>query len=137
MKSRVSVGLVAAGLLALGAVAVQPASAAPPLPGFTGSTPSSVAGCPWIIWRLANSPNGEVHGIAYYADMSGVSNVTGTISKDGKFDLTLTKTTIGNGPVGTVTGTANSKGHIVAKLTGEGCANNNVDIMPTNLGLPG
>lgn len=69
--------------------------------------------------------------------MSGVSNVTGTMSKDGKFDLTLTKTSIGNGPVGTVTGTASSNGHIVAKLTGEGCANNSVNIAPVDLGLPG
>ncbi|MGH7056896.1 MAG: hypothetical protein ACREFZ_03295 [Acetobacteraceae bacterium] len=133
MRNSVSLGLVAAGILGLGSIAAHPALAATvsvPLAGFVGQTPSSVAGCPYIVWRLANSSNGRVHGIAYYSDLSGLSNVTGTMDKDGTFKLALTRTSIGNGPVGTVTGTASSSGHIVAKLVGEGCANNEVNIVP-------
>lgn len=132
MNGKASAGVAALGLLGLGVIAAQPAPAAVPLPGFEGATPSAVAGCPYIVWRLINSSNGEVHGIAYYSDLSGISNVNGTMDKDGKFDLTLTKTSIGSGPVGTVTGTAAANGHIIARLTGEGCANNYVNIRPVN-----
>jgi hypothetical protein len=67
--------------------------------GYTGEAPSSVAGCPYLIWRLARHDNGEVTGIFYYSDMSGVSNVTGTVDQAGQFHLTLTSS-MGNGPVG-------------------------------------
>ncbi|MGH7080167.1 MAG: hypothetical protein ACREFU_18980, partial [Acetobacteraceae bacterium] len=93
MHTRISVGLLAAGLLGLGVIAAGPTYAAEP-PGFVGNTPSSASGCPSIVWRLANS-NGQVHGMAYYSDLSGLSSVTGTIDQGGKFDLTLTKTSIG------------------------------------------
>lgn len=129
MNTRTSIGLLAAGLLGLGLVAAGPSYAAAPT-GFYGNTPSSVSGCPSIVWRLANT-NGQVHGMAYYSDLSGLSNVSGTMESDGHFNLSLTKTSIGNGPVGTVTGTRSADGEIVATLTGEGCANNKVDIKPT------
>ncbi|MGH7068267.1 MAG: hypothetical protein ACREFO_08275 [Acetobacteraceae bacterium] len=129
MNLRTSVGLLAAGLIGLGVIAAGPSYAAAPT-GFYGNTASSVAGCPSIVWRLANS-NGQVHGMAYYSDLSGLSYVTGTMGSNGHFDLTLTKTSMGNGPVGTVTGTRSADGEIVATLTGEGCANNKVDIKPT------
>lgn len=128
MYTRIPVAFLAAGLLGLGVIAAGPTFAATPS-GFVGNTASSVSGCPSIVWRLANS-NGQVHGMAYYSDLSGLSSVTGTIDQDGKFDLTLAKTSIGNGPVGTVTGTRSADGEIVATLTGEGCANNKVDIKP-------
>jgi hypothetical protein len=131
MNIRTSVGLVVMGLLGLGAIAAGPARAAP-LSGYTGSTPSSVPGCPYIVWRLARSPAGQVHGIAYYSDMSGLSNISGVSDAHGKFNLKLTKTDIGSGPVGTVTGRATADGHIVATLVGQGCANNKVDIRPTD-----
>lgn len=130
MNIKASAGFVAVGLLAFGALSGEPARAAAPMPGFVGSTASSVAGCPYITWRLMNT-NGQIHGIAYYSDLSGLSNVTGTSdSATGKFSLTLTKTDIGNGPVGTVDGVRGANGALDATLTGEGCANNVVHIMP-------
>jgi hypothetical protein len=129
MNMKFSVGLVAAGLMGLGIVAAQSAVvASSPEPGFVGNTASSVAGCPFISWRLANS-NGSIHGTAEYSDLSGISFVTGTMDSDGHFTLQL-KSVIGNGPVGTVTGTRSSSGRIMATLTGEGCANNMVNIAP-------
>jgi len=133
MNTRTSVGFLAAGLLGLGVIAAGPAYAQQPQ-GFVGNTASSVAGCPSIVWRLANT-NGHIHGMAYYSDLSGLSQVDGTMQPDGSFTLTLTKTSIGSGPVGTVTGTRTAAGEISAKLVGEGCANNMVDIKPMmNLG---
>ncbi|HTU56062.1 MAG TPA: hypothetical protein VMF62_19015 [Acetobacteraceae bacterium] len=128
MNIKTSVGLVAAGLIGLGVVAASPAMAAPE-PGFVGNTASSVAGCPFISWRLANN-NGQIRGWAEYSDLSGVSYVTGTMDSSGHFTLTLTKTAIGDGPVGTVTGMRSANGRIVATLTGQGCANNSIDIPP-------
>lgn len=128
MNIRTSVGLFASGLLALGVIAAGPAYAQQ-APGFVGNTASSVSGCPSIVWRLANA-NGQIHGMAYYSDLSGLSSVTGTMDADGHFTLTLVKTSIGNGPVGSVTGTRSADGEIVATLAGEGCANNKVDIKP-------
>jgi hypothetical protein len=137
MSVKASVGFVAAGLLALGAMAGPPARAATlaVVPGFAGTTPSSVPGCPYIVWRLAShetsATSTTITGIAYYSDLSGLSNVTGTGDPStGHFQLTLSKTSIGNGPVGTVDGTRAKDGAITAKLTGEGCANNDVHIMP-------
>ncbi len=126
MNIKTTVGLVAAGMIGLGVVAAQPASAQ--TPGFVGNTASSVPGCPYISWRLANH-NGQINGYAQYSDLTGISTVTGTMQSDGSFTLTLTKA-IGNGPVGTVTGTRSPNGRIKATLTGEGCANNMVDIPP-------
>lgn len=134
MKTRTSVGLLAAGLLGLGVMGAGPTYAAAPSGGFYGSFPSSVSGCPAIVWRLANT-NGQINGMAYYANLSGVSNVTGTIAADGSFNLTLTKTSIGDGPVGTVTGTRSADGEIKATLKGEGCANNVIDFKPASIGV--
>lgn len=129
MKVKTSVGLVAAGLLALGAVGAMAATTVVH-PGFVGNTASSVAGCPFISWRLANS-NGKIHGWAEYSDLSGLSFVSGTMEGN-NFTLTLTKTSVGNGPVGTVTGTRASNGRITAKLVGEGCANSDINIAPVS-----
>ncbi|HTU56060.1 MAG TPA: hypothetical protein VMF62_19005 [Acetobacteraceae bacterium] len=128
MTIKKSIGLAAAGLIGLGVVAALPAMAAPE-PGFVGNTASSVAGCPFISWRLVNN-NGQIRGWAEYSDLSGLSYVTGTMDSNGNFTLTVTKTAIGDGPVGTVTGTRSANGRITATLKGEGCANNTVDIPP-------
>jgi hypothetical protein len=93
------------------------------VPGFTASTPSSVPGCPYIVWRLARQPDGKIHGMAYYSDLSGMSNVTGQRQANGDFTLNVTPTSEGSGPSGTVTGHAASDGSIQAKLVGQGCAN--------------
>jgi hypothetical protein len=100
----------------------KPVSAVPPTAGFIGQAESSVAGCPYIAWRLARHDNGEITGIAYYSDMSGVSMVTGTMNQAGQFHLTLTSS-MGNGPVATVTGTKVANGNVDGVMKGEGCAN--------------
>jgi hypothetical protein len=52
--------------------------------GFVGWQYSSVAGCPYMQWKLARHSNGQITGIVYYSDMSGVS------SQAGHFQITLT-----------------------------------------------
>jgi hypothetical protein len=128
MNIKTSIGFVAAGLIGLGVIVAQPAGAqaVTATPGFVGNAPSSVPGCPFISWRLANE-NGSIHGFAEYSNLSGISTVTGMMDSDGKFTLDL-RSVIGDGPVGTVTGTRMSDGSIDATLVGQGCANNTVHI---------
>ena len=116
-------------LLAAGSVVGNPAAAAPPVAGFVGQAQSSVAGCPYIAWRLARHDNGDVTGIAYYSDMSGTSMVTGKVNQAGQFHLTLTSA-MGKGPVATVDGTKSADGTATATMTGEGCANMQMHIVP-------
>ena len=86
-------------------------------PRFSGMTGSKVANCPNIAWRIGGDPSGALHGIMWYADMSGTSEVNGSMNgKAIKFTL---KSVMGNGPVGTVTGAVGQG----ATLVGEGCAN--------------
>jgi hypothetical protein len=110
---------IAAGAIAA-AVSYTPVTAQTQMtysPRYAGAVGSSVANCPNIAWRIGRSPTGSLHGMMWYTDMSGMSEVNGTESGD-HFNLTL-KSVMGNGPVGTVQG-VRGKG---AKLTGEGCAN--------------
>lgn len=110
------------------------AAAAPPpkvLAGLVGSAPSSVAGCPYVAWRLAVHPDGKVTGLAYYADLSGVSSVTGNMNAAGKFQLQLVSE-MGNGPTGTVTGHKRSDGAGDATLKGPGCANMHLIMKPVS-----
>ena len=130
-------GAVFASLLSLafiGAVAPRPVAAAvASVPGFAGETPSSVAGCPYVVWRLArHDDTGQITGIAYYSDLSGLSMVNGTFDRAGQFQLKLTSS-MGHGPVGTVSGKKSSDGAIAANMTGEGCANVNFHMKAVNL----
>jgi hypothetical protein len=120
--SRVTTIVTALGLLAAGAVAEKPAAAAVPVAGYVGWAYSSVSGCPYLEWKLARHPDGSITGIVYYSDMSGVSTANGTINQAGQFQITLTSS-MGNGPVGTVTGTKSADGAVTATMTGQGCAN--------------
>jgi hypothetical protein len=61
--------------------------------------------------------------------MSGVSMANGKIDQGGHFDITLTSS-MGNGPVGTVSGTKYSSGATTATLTGQGCANAQIHMNP-------
>ena len=119
-------------LMAAGAVAlsVGSANAAPPAPvaGYAGQYPSAVAGCPMIVWRLAQQPDGKVSGMVWYGDMMGASSAAGTWG-GGNFNITLTSV-MGNGPVGTVTGTRAPDGKLQAHLVGTGCANMNFTSNP-------
>ena len=124
------------GLLTAGATLAGPAAAAPPLPGYVGEASSSVAGCPFILWRLARHENGEVTGIVYYSDLSGVSMAKGTMDKTGTFHLDLSSS-MGSGPVATVDGKRSSNGRVAAVMKGEGCANMHLNIRPSiNLNAP-
>jgi hypothetical protein len=110
--------LIATGtIVTLACYAAANAQTAYPHPRFSGMTGSNVANCPNIAWRIGGDPSGALHGIMWYTDMSGTSQVDGSMS--GKnFRLTL-KSVMGNGPVGTVTGAVGQG----ATLVGQGCAN--------------
>ena len=117
-------------LAAAGAAIGTPAIAAlPEVMGFSGATPSNVSGCPFIVWRLVNHDNGQVTGIAYYSDLSGLSKVRGMIEQSGQFRLTVTSV-MDDGPVGTVSGTKSADGELNATMTGTGCANVNFHMPP-------
>lgn len=129
MTFRLPIGLTAAACLLAGVMNPAPAPAAAPVAGYTGTARSSVAGCPYLVWRLAKHPGGKVTGIAYYSDLSGLSMVDGSVDPEGHFTLNL-KSDMGKGPVGTVTGTRKSDGSVTAQMVGEGCANMTLNIKP-------
>lgn len=110
--------------------------AAPPPEGFTGAAKPARAGCPPLIWRMASEPGGTVYGLAYYADLSGLSTIGGR-ADDGQFHLKLSKTEIGEGPAGSVQVDRTSAGALTVTLVGEGCATATLHLQPTaNLNLP-
>jgi hypothetical protein len=119
--SRLRIALGTIGVCATASISGH-SLAAPPVAGYVGWQYSSVAGCPYIVWRLARHDNGKVTGIVYYSDLSGVSSATGTLDQTGKLHLGLTSA-LGNGPVGTVNGSRTAKGAVNAVLSGQGCAN--------------
>jgi hypothetical protein len=110
-----------ATLLGITATSVGPAVAQAPAPNYQGRVASSVAGCPQIIWRLSRDPNGAVHGMVWYDDLSGMSAASGTAAS-GRFQINLTPR-MGNGPAGQIYGTRSNDGTINARMTGTGCAN--------------
>ena len=132
MKPRMTSTVIAIGALALTSLASGTAKAQQQYgeQRFASQHPSSVAGCPSIAWRLVRDTNGNVHGMAWYTDMSGASEVKGLMAQNGQINLALARS-MGNGPVGTVTGTRNaSTGAANVRLTGEGCANMMMDLRP-------
>jgi len=120
MRRSKTTALIAAGVLATAAcyTAATAQSNLTYTPRYAGMTGSSVAGCPNIAWRIGQSPStGALHGMIWYTDMSGMSQVDGTMSGN-QFSATL-RSVMGNGPVGTVTGVRGQH----ARLVGTGCAN--------------
>lgn len=114
-----------ATLLGLTATSVGPAVAQAPAPNYQGRVASSVAGCPQIVWRLSRDPNGTIHGMVWYDDLSGASAATGSATTGGgagKFQITMTPR-MGHGPSGQIYGTRSYDGRINARMTGAGCAN--------------
>ena len=124
----IALGGVAAMVLAIGPGLAQTTTTV--MSGFSGSTPSSVAGCPYIVWRLANDPGGRIHGMAYYSDLTGLSTVTGERDANGNFMLDVTPSSVGAGPSGKVSGTVAQNGAINATMVGKGCANMKAMINP-------
>ena len=125
-----STALAAVGVLALGAGFGQPAHAQGAVAGYVGQAKSSVAGCPFILWRLARSDTGAISGIVYYSDASGSSEAIGTGGGTASGLHIVLKSVQGNGPTGTVTGVKLPNGKMGAKLTGEGCANMQAQFPP-------
>jgi len=128
MRLYVPITAIAAGIILAVGMSSPPASAATPQ-GFSGHAQSSVPGCPYLVWRLAMNSNGNITGISYYSDLSGVSMVKGQGDGAGHFNLVLTPS-MGKGPSGTVNGTRSANGTIVADMAGEGCANMHLTMQP-------
>jgi hypothetical protein len=97
--------------------------------GYAGSSASSVAGCPALIWRLATHEDGTITGIVYYSDLSGISMAKGSADGSGHFHIQLTSA-MGDGPMATVEGVKPSKGRGYATMTGQGCANMHMTLNP-------
>jgi hypothetical protein len=117
------------GVLALSPVLSQSAAGQPvaPQPGFVGMVKSSVAGCPNMGVRVVRHLDGALTGAIYYADISGVSKVYGSIDKLGRFSLRATPV-LGKGPAGIIVGQRSDIGGLVADMKGEGCANAHLSI---------
>lgn len=126
----------ALGLLAAGGFAGWPsAAAAPPIAGYIGQTASSVAGCPFLLWRLAKHANGSITGLVYYSDLGGISMAKGNINQSGQFHIELTSA-LGDGPVATIEGKKPGYGKATAVMKGAGCANAELKMSPVdNLNL--
>jgi hypothetical protein len=124
MKPMLMTVSAAVGVLSIAAATARPAAAATPTPRYGGQTRSNVSGCPAIVWRLAKATDGSLHGIVWYADLTGFSEADGSMV-GGHFNLTI-KSVRGNGPVGSVTGVQGRD----ATLTGQGCANATVNLRP-------
>jgi len=108
---------------------------------WLGRSKASGPTCPQIEWSVIPVPRGvagQVRGVAFYSDMSGISRLQGMVTSDGKINSTLTSVS-GNGPVGTITGLrAPDATHI--ELHGAGCANANFTLLrwgKTSEGNPG
>ena len=130
--TRIAAVAFALGLLPLGTLVGSPSIAAtPPQAGYIGQAASTVAGCPYLIWRLAKHDDGTITGIVYYSDLSGVSQAKGNIEASGQFQLQLTSA-MGNGPVATVNGMKPKTGAASATVKGEGCANAQIALNPVS-----
>ena len=127
---RTSFSSVAIATLAMAAIGVACASGASAQQTYSGGrTASKVAGCPTLEWHILPLPQGvasNINGVAFYTDMSGVSQIRGSIGTDGKIVATLSSVS-GNGPAGNVTGgRVGNLSHI--ELVGAGCANASFDL---------
>jgi hypothetical protein len=129
MKLRTN-SIVAMCAVALGVAVSFPVSAAqPPIAGIVGDEASSVAGCPYLNWRLARHTDGRITGRFWYSDLSGTSVAVGTDDSTGKINIQLTSA-IGSGPVGVITGQRSQNGKVVVDLVGQGCANFHAVVWP-------
>lgn len=122
--------MLAAAIVGVATMGVSQVSVGAEAPrGYSGQAASSVAGCPYLAWRLVRNADASVTGIAYYSDLSGLSTVRGTSNSAGQFQLMLTPS-MGNGPSGTVLGRRTARGAVEADLHGQGCANMHLVMQP-------
>ena len=131
MRGRISsIAVVALATLTLGAVPIQSAHAQEGEEGLGARTPAAGPACPVVEWRMSKLDPGKagtMTGVAYNADMSGMSSVTVTVSADGKLTGTV-KSVSGHGPEGTLTGTRDKAAtHVV--MSGAGCNNRTFNVV--------
>ena len=118
-------GIAALSLAAVSSVYAQTdATSAADAAYWFGRSKASLVTCPQLEWNVIPVPRGEageIKGVAFYHDMSGISVIKGTMSSDGKVTATLTSVA-GTGPAGTVTG---NRGPDITRIEvhGTGCAN--------------
>ena len=107
--------------LVAGLLCSAPASfAQQPSPGGASYVAQTAAkpGCRSVVLHVIRE-GGQLSGVAFYADGTGVSSVKG-MSDGSKFNWTMDSLS-GNGPKGDVTGTISPQGALKATLTGTAC----------------
>jgi hypothetical protein len=112
----VSAAILAGSLLSVGPAAAQGADIAHG--SFVGTT-KATPGCPSVVLHVLRDGS-TLSGVAFYADGSGVSSVSGS-SNAGKFEWQQVSIK-GKGPIGEVTGTVSPQGSMVANLVGSTCS---------------
>lgn len=94
--------------------------------------------CPmvtWVIHPVGNPESGDLSGVVWFTDMSGVSLARGMMDKAGQFSLALSSVS-GSGPTGTVTGVRAQNGALTADLNGPGCSQPHVRMTRVALEAP-
>lgn len=117
-------GVVALGLAAAAGVHAQETGVDASWAYWVGRSKPAGPACPTMEWSVVPIPRGvagTVKGIIFYSDMSGVSQLSGSIAADGKIASTM-KSIYGKGPEGQVTGMRGPEATHV-ELRGSGCAN--------------
>jgi hypothetical protein len=118
------------------APAVLPLAACQPPPPETPLWLNTAVGappnCPQIAWRISVMNIEQTIGLAgtaWFTDGSGISQVRGAATTEGRFNLVVTPIS-GNGPRGEVSGFRYKDGSTDIRLTGPGCSNVNVRVPP-------
>jgi hypothetical protein len=94
-----------------------------------GMMPGTTTPCPTTEWHIKPVPAkgpATIVGVAYFSDMSGISQIKGTRTADGKISGTVTSID-GTGPSGSFTGTRTATMTHV-ELDGTGCSRHVVNI---------
>ncbi len=125
-----AVGVTAGANGAFAQGAMSPNAVYLPPAGQKAPVSTAAPTCPGIQWYLARSASGQIWGYFFYTDASGVSKANGSIDRQGRFRITLTNLS-GNGPVGVATGRRGPNGLINGELTGQGCANLQLNMTPS------
>jgi hypothetical protein len=115
-QAAISTAILVGSLLSVGPAAAQGADIGHG--SFVGTTKAS-SGCPSVVLHVLRDGS-ALSGVAFYANGSGVSSVSGT-TNGGKFEWNQVSIK-GKGPVGEVTGTVSPEGTMVAKLAGSTCS---------------
>jgi hypothetical protein len=129
MRTALSLLCLGVSALALGFSAVSLAAAQETGGYDAGRSAGTGPKCPAVEWHVAPPPrNGPatIEGVAYTADMKGVSIIKANRSADGVISGTVTSI-YGTGPQGTITG-KRDRNTTHVQLAGEGCNNFKFDL---------